>query len=280
MLSLVTVALVALAARPTTITMYSDAQCPCSAQFVSDIKHILDNEQFADVDLQQYFVPKCMDAIDSCARTGINATNDDLLCIHGAEECLGHRYFLCAQQQAGGNRSVPRSGWLPPSYRASQQWLDFQACSYGTCQLCDVFTGLFCLTPCATYTTFTKPDKNDIMETCAAKIGLSWPGLQACAGGELADVLQIASATVARTNKAFYGTKGLPVVTVGPQGAVAPTHVRTAQKIPLVCGPTPLEVLGVLCSELANDGVLPLACASTAAKCAAIQNATRLPECR
>ena len=29
--------------------------------------------------------------------------------------------------------------------------LRFQACSYGTCQLCDVFTGLFCLTPCATY---------------------------------------------------------------------------------------------------------------------------------
>ena len=35
-------------------------------------------------------------------------------------------------------------------------------------------------------------------------------------------------------------------------GAVAPTHVRTAQKIPLVCGPTPLEVLGVLCSELVS----------------------------
>ena len=28
------------------VTMYSDAQCPCSAQFVSDVKHILDNAPF------------------------------------------------------------------------------------------------------------------------------------------------------------------------------------------------------------------------------------------
>ena len=28
------------------LTMYSDAQCPCSAQFVSDVKHFLDNAPF------------------------------------------------------------------------------------------------------------------------------------------------------------------------------------------------------------------------------------------
>ena len=62
------------------VTMYSDAQCPCSAQFVSDIKHILDHHPFNAtgpgttgaeedsfrLDFEQYFVPKCMDAIDTC----------------------------------------------------------------------------------------------------------------------------------------------------------------------------------------------------------------------
>jgi hypothetical protein len=119
---------------------------------------------------------------------------------------LGHRYFLCAQQQAKNSTSaalgrVPRRGsaegdlhngsdgvggtvsawpsgagasvsggasggasartaWNPPSYRESKQWLDFQFCSYGQCQECDVFTELFCLTPCKTYTSFTKPVKH------------------------------------------------------------------------------------------------------------------------
>ena len=40
-----------------TVTMFSDAQCPCSAQFTSDIRHILDLPEFAFLDFVQYFVP-------------------------------------------------------------------------------------------------------------------------------------------------------------------------------------------------------------------------------
>ena len=50
--------------------MYSDAQCSCSAQFVSDIMHILDGPAAAlnvsGTDFQQYFEPKCMDGFDTC----------------------------------------------------------------------------------------------------------------------------------------------------------------------------------------------------------------------
>ena len=149
--------------------------------------------------------------------------------------------------------------------------LEFQACSYGTCQECDVFTGLFCLTPCSTYTTFTKPTRNHIMQRCAQKLGISWPGLVQCANGTAADALQRASAGVCRARGMTYGTKGLPVVTIGAEGAPPSDAVvvHTTQKIPLFCGPTPMEVLKVICSayQRSNAGQAPTECATTEVCC-------------
>ena len=268
-----------------TVTMFSDAQCPCSAQFVSDVKHILDGPASAfgasTTDFRQYFVPKCMDAFDTCKPPLATA---DLRCIHGAGECVGHRYFLCAMQQSDGLQSdVRNSSSSFPSYRESQRWLDFQQCAYGPCQLCDVFTELLCLTPCATYLNFTDVAHNRIMRDCAARVGLDWHELQACAatGAAEGDALQHASAGVCRARNATYGTKGLPVVTLtlsGPAGTAAPVRVETKQAIPLFCGPTPLELLRALCAVL-PAGAAPSECASTRSLCGLVQNATRLPEC-
>ncbi len=260
------------AAHAATIAMYSDAQCPCSAQFVSDIEHVLAQPSFATVDLKVYFEPKCMDAVDSCPRT--NPGPAYLKCIHGDEECVGHRYFLCAQHQAAAEANVP----FPPSFRQNPRWLQFERCSYGVCQLCDVFTELLCLLPCATYTNFTKPS-NGIMRHCAIATGLDYAELEKCAApGGRADSLQAASAAVCRADAATYGTKGLPVVTViGEDDNAKPVLVRTSQKIPLVCGPTPLELLETLCAVMSPP---PPECATTATMCTVIQNATRLPACR
>jgi hypothetical protein len=74
---------------PGTVTMFSDAQCPCSAQFVADIEHLLKSATLrnGNVDFHQYFVPACMDAVDHCevAKDPEYYTK----CIHGDEECLG-----------------------------------------------------------------------------------------------------------------------------------------------------------------------------------------------
>eukprot|EP00037_Helgoeca_nana_P017401 m.165039 g.165039 ORF g.165039 m.165039 type:complete len:323 (-) comp23975_c0_seq2:1584-2552(-) len=273
------------------ITMYSVAQCPCSAQFVADIDHVLAHPSFRGAtDLIQYFTPKCMDAVDTC-----NPRNqsDYLVCVHGVEECLGQRYFLCAQAAAANRtrstvvgkthssagRDLPGRGqWMPPTYREAPAWLDFQLCSYGQCQQCDVFTELFCLLPCKTYTTFTKPKSNDILKDCAATVGMDWGALGQCANGPEGDMLQRASAAVVNTRQETYGTRGLPVVTImGASGASV--HVTTTQKVPLFCGPTPLEVLRVLCAAY-PAGSAPVECSSTAGLCGVIANATRLPECR
>jgi hypothetical protein len=252
-----------------TVTMFSDAQCPCSAQFVADVKYLLDQPQFGAVDFVQYFEPKCNDAVPHCKK--VQPDPQLFECIHGDEECLGHRYFLCAQKLAVGDG--------PVTYRAAAAWLDFQACSYGACMQCDVFTKLACLTPCTTYTTFTKPDKNDIMKNCAAQVGLDWGALQSCAApnSTLGQQLQIASARECIDRKATYGTRGLPVVDVGA------TRLVTAQAVPLFCGPTPIEFLQGVCSELQAQGTavadLPPACASTPAMCQAIANSSRIPAC-
>ena len=260
-----------------TVTMFSDAQCPCSAQFVADIEHLLKSESLKNgkVDFHQYFVPACMDAVDHC-----DAAKDPQYytkCIHGDEECLGHRYFLCAQNLTGTPGTVP-------SYRDSQQWLNFQNCSYGQCSQCDVFTELLCLTPCTTYATFTQPSSNDIMKTCAGKTGINWEQLQQCANGPAALELQKRSAEASRAAHAAYGTKGLPVVYItSPNGTQV--QVKTAQPgapLPLYCGPTPLEVLRVICGNLlAADptGNYP-DCASESTMCNAIAANWRLPECK
>ena len=256
-------------------TMYSDAQCPCSAQFVADMKHILDHPDFQELlDFRQFFEPACNDAVSHCPKP----FNDSQLfkCIHGPEECLGHRYFLCAQHLAvaAAAAGAPDS---PPTYRTSHVWLDFQSCSYGQCMLCDVFTELACLQPCATYNNFTDPSGNDIMRNCAYAGGIDWATLQACAdpSSALGQSLQSASARQCVQDNATYGTRGLPVVTVGAH------RVTTTQAVPLVCGPTPLEVLGAICMALGEErNVTPPSCANTSTMCSAIANSSRLPECK
>jgi hypothetical protein len=77
----------------------------------------------------------------------------------------------------------------------------------------------------------------------------------------------------------MFSIRRLPVVTVGVRGGgIPPTLVRTKQKIPLFCGPTPLEVLTMVCVAFGSDR--PVECTTTAAMCSVIANATRLPECR
>jgi hypothetical protein len=166
----------------------------------------------------------------------------------------------------------------------SPTWLNFQNCSYGECSQCDVFTELLCLTPCTTYTTFTKPGSNDIMKTCAEKTGIDWEKLQQCANGPLALELQKQSATESRIQRAAYGTKGLPVVYVAsPNGTLVEVHThQPGAPLPLYCGPTPLEVLRAICTSLlasSPTGNYP-ACTSEAAMCNAIAANWRLPECK
>ena len=112
------------ASPPLLISMYSDAQCPCSAQFVSDVRHIMRHRAFnGSVDLEQIFVPTCMDVFDHCSDDPEVQAQQFLQCIHGDEECLGHRYFLCAQQQA--MMPWPPMPW-PPRFLGQPEWLEFQ----------------------------------------------------------------------------------------------------------------------------------------------------------
>lgn len=72
------------------ITEYADAQCPCSAQFVADVKqYILDVPEFQPlVNFQQYFVPSCMNGFNHCPPDNLSSPVWTE-CIHGAEECVG-----------------------------------------------------------------------------------------------------------------------------------------------------------------------------------------------
>jgi hypothetical protein len=215
LLPLMTLASVTVAQPTLLISMYSDAQCPCSAQFVSDVVHIM-RAFNGTLDLEQLFVPKCMDALDTCSDDPAAQGREFLQCIHGDEECVGHRYFLCAQQQQQQQQQqttlLPRGPgkFAPPRYLSDPKWLDFQRCSYGACQQCDVFTQLLCFTPCTTYMSFTKPKDNHIMQNCAVDVGLDWGALQRCAaaGAEEGDVLQRSSAAISKARNATYGGPG------------------------------------------------------------------------
>jgi hypothetical protein len=202
-----------------------------------------------------------MDVVDHCTKP-----SDFDECIHGGEECLGHRYFVCAQ-------NLTTTPGMAPSYSDTTRWLDFQSCSYGECSKCDVFTELFCLTPCTTYTTFTKvcmhsrvtsrpaprtrhsprcswrhthalspsrrththspllqPDKNDIMKNCAEDFKIDWTALQTCANGPDGAALLQASARKSRQQKAAYGTKVRVSTGCGP--AWLHERARDLQNVP------------------------------------------------
>eukprot|EP00729_Bicosta_minor_P014003 gene14003-3831_t len=139
-------------AAKVTITHYSDAQCPCSARVPQDVKvNFLDNAGFDGmVDFNQYFVG--------------DLTKNPAKCIHGEEECVGQRHFACAQ-----NMSDPRSSTTPPMYSDSKD--------------CAAIEGPQC--PCSNYTDFPEFGKNNVMEACAAKVGLNWTALHACGTGPM-----------------------------------------------------------------------------------------------
>lgn len=209
---------------PVLVEMFSDAQCPCSAQFVSDIAKTLATPG-ADtlVDFNQYFV------------SGSFLSNKPApdKCIHGAKECLGQRFFLCARGD-WGNAST---------FRSSSAWLDFQRCAYGPCSGCAAIKGPQC--PCEQYTNFTDVG-NGILEGCARDLQLSWSELEGCATGASGRGEQLfeASSNHAYGAGVFYGLQGLPVVHVNGQ------RVHTRQLLPLTCGPTPAEVLAAICDAL------------------------------
>jgi hypothetical protein len=213
------------------IDMYSDAQCPCSAQATSDMKALLDDPAFAAVDFNLWFVGG-----------GITGTEPGK-CIHGEDECVGQRFFSCAQNMslaavpgAVGLRGGEFSG---PSYRQSPLWLEFQRCSYGPCDGSAAILGPS--HPCKTYTTFTETTKNTIMRDCAAKLNISWTELAGCGLGARGQALMAGSGQVSKQRKVEYGLQGLPVVRING------VEVKTHKLIPIVCGPSPEEVRKAVC---------------------------------
>ena len=56
-------------------------------------------------------------------------------CIHGEGECVGQRFFSCAQNMSRARAKLPPAapGLFGPSYRTEPTWLDFQRCAYGKC---------------------------------------------------------------------------------------------------------------------------------------------------
>eukprot|EP01060_Flectonema_neradi_P030857 TRINITY_DN4561_c6_g1_i1.p1 TRINITY_DN4561_c6_g1~~TRINITY_DN4561_c6_g1_i1.p1 ORF type:complete len:239 (+),score=43.44 TRINITY_DN4561_c6_g1_i1:47-763(+) len=225
----------AVSAYKVLVVEYSDAQCPCSAQFQSDIlKNVLKAPGFEDVDFQQYFVGGYDDKPGTC--------------IHGKEECVGQKYFLCAWHMAGMG-----------TYRESPKGLDFQHCSYGTCTSCPAIEGPHC--PCTNYTTFPKWQKNDVMKNCAAQTGLDWTTLQDCANGPLGETLLEQSANISIKNGIHYGAQGIPVVHI--KSNTTDIHVKTKEPEPIVCGPTPKEVMADLCKVMKQENIsLPASCPS------------------
>lgn len=191
------------------VEMYSDAQCPCSAQFQSDIKLLLDDPEFLTVDFRLWFVGG-----------GVTGTEPGK-CIHGEGECVGQRFFVCAQNMSRVEAHLPPTatpGMFGPSYRQSQTWLDFQHCAYGKCDGSAAILG----GPCKTYTTFNEFTKNDIMKNCAAKLGLNWGDLSACGSGSRGQMLLTQSGTVSKDRHIEYGLQGLPVVHIN--GVEIRTH--------------------------------------------------------
>ena len=268
-----------------TVEMYSDAQCPvraqpplrasllrhqmrrqprytlltrrrrrtpqCSAQATSDFKALLDDPEFAAVDFKLWFVGG-----------GITGTEPGK-CIHGEGECVGQRFFSCAQ-----NMSLPSGAGLepvtfPPSYRESPLWLEFQRCSYGACDGSAAILGPS--HPCKTYTTFTETTKNTIMKDCATKLNISWTALAQCGLGARGQALMTASGEYAKKHKVEYGLQGLPVVRVKVLDTF--TQVKTKKLIPIVCGPSPEEVLKAICSapDTWTAATYPSKCPPTAA---------------
>ena len=234
------------------VQMYSDAQCPCSAQFQSDIKDLLDDPEFASVDFNLWFVGG-----------GVTGTEPGK-CIHGEGECVGQRFFACAQNMSRARAHLPPTtpGLFGPSYRTEQTWLDFQHCAYGKCDGSAAILG----GPCKTYSTFNEYTKNDIMKNCAAKVGLDWGELSACGSGARGQALLLQSGTIAKNRHVEYGLQGLPVVHVN--GVLIKTH----KPIPIVCGPSAHvgsdgsspgknpEVLEHICTLLKAGGTTPKQC--------------------
>jgi hypothetical protein len=150
----------------------------------------LDNPAFENlVDFEQYFVGDLLKNVSKC--------------IHGEEECVGQRFFTCAQNMS---TLVPMpSGGVAP-YSIAPKWLDFEACSYGPCTDCAAILGPHC--PCSNYTSFPETTKNTLMEVCADKVGLEWASLSRCGMGPQGQRLMEASSRVSNQRHITYGADG------------------------------------------------------------------------
>ena len=94
----------------------------------------------------------------------------------------------------------------------------------------------------------------------------------------------MASAAVCKARNATYGTKGLPVVTVGDPTDPHPTLVRTKQAIPLFCGPVPTSTMATMLIMLARMRMgcgccYPLEKATAAIRNPSTRNHVQSPVC-
>ena len=183
-------------ATPVPVTVWSMSGCPCSAQFAFDFNASI------------WSLPEMRSAIEFKQPFSASAKKDNLTsCFHGDKECRFEKWLLCAQVQ---------------DFDAAFDW---ELCVDGHC------TGDFFpnLDPCSTQ--YENPDNATLMQTCAAKAGLDYAKLQACAAGAEGEQLLLEDA---RHYTASYGIQGLPVVQVAGKVPLAelPSPSREFEQVP------------------------------------------------
>ena len=220
------IALLTLSVSSTVIlTHYSDAQCPCSARVPQDMQtHFLNNSDWENlIEFKQFFVG--------------DLTKNISKCIHGEEECVAQRHFVCAQNIS------------------ATHWLSFEQCAYGhctNCTNCPAIEGSHC--PCANYTTFPNFNSNDIMKNCAVQLGYDWNDLHTCGTTARGQHLMEISSQQSNNDGVTYGVDGLAPIYLDN------VKIPTKEFIPIVCGPIPSEVATAVCKKLATKGMVPKAC--------------------
>ena len=211
-------------ATPVPVTVWSMSGCPCSAQFAFDFNASI------------WSFPEMRSAIEFKQPFSASAKKDNLTsCFHGDKECRFEKWLLCAQVQ---------------DFDAAFDW---ELCVDGHC------TGDFFpnLDPCSTQ--YENPDNATLMQTCAAKAGLDYAKLQACAAGAEGEQLLLEDA---RHYTASYGIQGLPVVQV-------------AGKVPLAELPSPSREFEQV-PALPSRGLL-FACAARTCRCPGSCNGPQRP---
>jgi hypothetical protein len=164
------------------------AKCPMStswhAKFATTVMN--DTALRGIIDFEQTFVG------GDIGEGPVNDTNWRR-CFHGPSECEGHRVMLCA-------KNVSRSGGGSSS-EYDYRWFDMVTCMDGKDGLPGVTYGLPESIP-------------NNAASCAAKAGLPWSAIDACATGEQGDALLRASHF--RTMALFEGRGGYKPVASPP----------------------------------------------------------------